>query len=199
MQNPIAPLVTSLEEARMISSAGTSKDTHKETELSETPIELINLSVPSPHEPSVNLAQSEQTPTEPVSETPPTQTPPPITRAKFEILQQRVADMEVALNQTIDTMKWVRHAHRDMNYDHNAQMAPETKKLDDFIHSQTVQSQSTNTAATTILKDSSTEGEKRAVAGEQEKAGAGDKGKRKASEVVKVTEGEFEEGKIHPD
>ena len=74
LRNPIAPLVTSLEGARVISSAGTSKDAHKEKELSETPTELVNLSVPSPPEPSVNLELSEQTPTEPVRETPPIQT-----------------------------------------------------------------------------------------------------------------------------
>ena len=139
LQNPIAPLVTSLEEARVISSAGTSKDAHKEMELSETPTELVNLSVPSPPEPSVNLELSEQTPTEPVSETPPIQTPPHVTRAEFELLQQRVANMEVTLNQTIDAIKWVRHVQRDMYNDHNAQMAALTKKLDDFIQSQTVQ------------------------------------------------------------
>ena len=48
LQNPIAPLVTSLEESRVISFAGTSIDMHKEFELSETPTKLVNLSVPSP-------------------------------------------------------------------------------------------------------------------------------------------------------
>ena len=76
-------------------------------ELSETPTELVNLSVPSPPEPSVNLELSEQTPIKTVSETPPIQTSPHVTRVEFEILQQRVADMEVDLNQTIDAMKWV--------------------------------------------------------------------------------------------
>ena len=106
---PIAPLVTSLEGARVISSAGTSNDAHKEKELSETPTELVNLSVPSPPEPSVNIELSEHTPAEQVRETPPIQTSPPVTRAEFEILQQKVAAMEVALNQTIDAMQWVRH------------------------------------------------------------------------------------------
>ena len=124
----------------MISSAGTSTDAHKETKLSETPTELVNLSVPSPPEPSVNIELSEQTTPEPVSEKPPFQTPPPVTRAKFKILQQRVADMEVFLNYTIDAMKWGCHIHRDMYNDHNAQMAALTKKLDDFIQSQTVHS-----------------------------------------------------------
>ena len=71
LRNPIAPLVTSLEGARVISCASTSKDAHKEKELSETPTELVNLSVPSPPEPSINIELSEQTPTEPVRETPP--------------------------------------------------------------------------------------------------------------------------------
>ena len=82
--------MTSLEGYRVIASAGTSKDTHKEKELSETPTELVNLSVPSPSEPSVNIYLSEHTPEEPVSETPPIQNSPPVTRAKFEILQKRV-------------------------------------------------------------------------------------------------------------
>ena len=76
LRNPIAPLVTSLEGARVISYAGTYKDAHKEKELSETPTKLINLSVPSPPEPSVNIELSEHTPAEPVSETPPIQTSP---------------------------------------------------------------------------------------------------------------------------
>ena len=53
---------------------------------------------------------------------------------------------------------------------------------------------STTAAASTILKDSSTEGEKRA---EQEKEKA-DKGKQKASEALGI-EGELEEGEIHPE
>ena len=76
LRNPIAPLVTSLEGARVISSAGTSNDVHKEKELSETPTELVNLSVPSPPEPSVNIELSEHTPAEPVRDTPPIQTSP---------------------------------------------------------------------------------------------------------------------------
>ena len=50
--------------------------------------------------------------------------------------------------------------------------------------------------ASIIPKDSSTEGGKRE---EQEKDGTGDKGKRKASEAMVVTEGELEEGEIRPD
>ena len=130
--------------------------------MSETPTELVNLTVPSPPEPSVNLELSEQTPTEPVRETPPIQTSPPVTRAEFEILQQRVVAMEVALNQTIDAMKWVQHVQRDMYNDHNAQMASLQKQFDDFIQGHTIRTQSTNVAASTIPKDSSTEGEKRA-------------------------------------
>ena len=51
------------------------------------------------------------------------------------------------------------------------------------------------------MKDSSTEGEKKAYGREQEKVGVGDmdKGKRKASEAVEVTEGELEEGDFHLD
>ena len=193
LRNPIAPLVTSLEGARVISSAGTSIDAHKEKELSETPTELVNLSVPSPPEPSVNIELSEHTPAEPVSETPPIQTSPPVTRAEFKILKQKVAALEVTLNQTIDAMQWVRHVQRDMYNDHNAQMASLQKQLDDFIQGRTVRTPST-AAASTILKDSSTEGEKRA---EQEKEKA-DKGKRKASEALGI-EGELEEGEIHPE
>ena len=50
-----------------------------------------------------------------------------------------------------------------------------------FKVTQLDRTQSTNVAASTIPKDSSTEGEKRA---EQEKDGTGDKGKRKASEAM---------------
>ena len=93
-------------------------------------------------------------------------------------------------------MKWVRHVQRDMYNDHNAQMASLQKQCDDFIQGHTVRTQSTNVAASTIPKDSSTEEEKRA---EQEKDGTGDKGKRKASEAMGVIESELEEGEIHPD
>ena len=55
--------MTSLEEARVISSEGTSIDVQKKKELSETPTELVNLSDPSPPELSVNIELSEQTPT----------------------------------------------------------------------------------------------------------------------------------------
>ena len=88
------------------------------------------------------------------------------------------------------------HVQRDMYTDHNAQMAVLQKQVADLVQSQTVRTQSTNVVASTIPKDSSTEGEKRA---EQEKDGTGDKAKRKASEAVRVTEGELEEGEIHPD
>ena len=182
--------MTSLEGDRVISSAGTSSDEHKETELSETPTELVNLSVPSPPEPSVNIELSEHTPTELVSETPPIQNLPPVTRAEFELLQQKVVALEVTLNQTIDAMQWVRHVQRDMYNDHNAQMASLQKQLDDFIQGRTVRTPSTTAAASTILKDSSTEGEKRA---EQEKVNADNKGKRKASEALGIEE-ELEEG-----
>ena len=184
--------MTSLEGARVLSSAGTSTDEHKAKEMSETPTKLVNLSVPSPPEPSVNIELSEHTPAEPVSETPPIQTPPPVTRAEFEILQQKVAALEVALNQIIDAMQWVRHVQRDMYNNHNAQMASLQKQLDDFIQGRTVRTPTA--AASTILKDSSTEGEKRA---EQEKEKA-DKGKRKASEALGI-EGELEEEEIHPE
>ena len=194
LRNPIAPLVTSLEGARVISSACTSSDEHKEKELSETPTELVNLSVPSPPKPSVNIELSEHTAAEPVSETPPIQNSPPVTRAEFETLKQKVATLEVTLNQTIDAMQWVRHVQRDMYNDHNAQMASLQKQLDDFIQCRTIQTPSTTAAASTSLKDSSTEGEKRA---EQEKEKA-DKGKRKASEALGI-EGELEEGEIHPE
>ena len=193
LRNPIAPLVTSLEGVRVISSAGTSSDEHKEKEMSETPTELVNLSVPSPPEPSVNIELSEHTPAEPVSETPPIQNSPPVTRAEFELLQQKVAALEVTLNQTIDAMQWVRHVQRDMYNDHNAHMASLQKQLDDFIQGRTVRTPSTTAAASTILKDSSTEGEKRA---EQEKVNADNKGKRKASEALGIEE-ELEEGEIH--
>ena len=160
--------------------------------MSETPTELVNLSVPSPPEPSVNIELSENTPAEPVRETPPIQNSPPVTRAEFELLQQKVAALEMTLNQTIDAMQWVRHVQRDMYNDHNAQMASLQKQLDNFIHGRTVRTPST-AAASTILKDSSTEGEKRA---EQEKVNADKKGKRKASEAMGIEE-ELEEGEIH--
>ena len=83
-----------------------------------------------------------------------------------------------------------------MYNDHTAQMAALKKKVDVFIQSQIVRTQSTNAVASTIPKDFSTEGEKRA---QQEKYGTRDNGKRKASEVVRLTEGELEEGEIHPD
>ena len=122
-QNSIAPLVTSLKEARVISPTGTSTDEHKESDLSETPMELVNMSVPSPRELSINLERSEHTPAELVCETPHIQTPPPITRAEFKMLQQIVANLEVTLYQTIDAIKWVRHVQRDLYNDHNSQMA----------------------------------------------------------------------------
>ena len=99
----------------------------------------------------------------------------------------------MTLNQTIDAMQWVRHVQRDMYNDHNAQMASLQKQLDDFIQGRTVRTPSTTAVASTILKDSSTEGEKRA---EQEKVNADNKGKRKASEALGIEE-ELEEGEIH--
>ena len=79
----------------------------------------------------------------------------------------------------IDAIKWVRHVYRDLYNDHNAQMTVLTKQVKDFIHSQSIRLETVNTPATTNLKDSSTEVEKRAEAREQEKAIVGDKGKRK--------------------
>ena len=82
--------------------------------------------------------------------------------------------MEVDLNQTIDAMQWVRHVQRDTYNDHNAQMASLQKQLDDFIQGHTVRTPSTTVVASTILKDSSTEGKKRTEQ-EKEKAGSKDK------------------------
>ena len=114
----------------------------------------------------------------------------PVTHAEFELLKQKVAALEVTLNQTIDAMQWVRHVQRDMYNDHNAHMASLQKQLDDFIQGRTVRTPSTTAVASTIMKDSSTEGEKRA---EQEKVIADNKGKRKASEALGIEE-ELEEG-----
>ena len=199
LRSPIAPSVTSLEGAKMISLAGTA--TGSLESVRETPTEPV--SVTRTLRPS-DLSDSRETPAERICETPtfPNTTSPNqrILKLESEVesLKQEVSTVKSTLYDLIqhqkqiqETVLQVKQVQYDILMDHQTQMAQMRKEIDALKQSKEssgVPSQST--PHPTTLEDNPTEGEKKG--GPQEKVfdPRSDKGKEV---LVEATESAMED------